>query len=245
MGEVRQIQDISAPPLGLIIFDCDGVLVDSEPISMRILLETIAEAGGDIEAAEAYDTLLGKSLSSVCELLRLGHGIDIDAAALERMRRRLYQAFREELQPIPGIAEMLAGLDRKVCVASSSQPERIGLCLEVTGLARFFGGDVFSATMVDRGKPAPDLFLHAARTMQVAPGDCLVIEDSPAGVEAALAAGMGVFGFTGGSHARNAAHRERLSALAPDHVFDSMRDLPALIAAVESERAEEPGRGSA
>ena len=217
----------------LVIFDCDGVLVDSEPLAMRVLLQTIAEAGVEINAGMAYAAFLGKSLASICELLRREHGLDMDTAALERMRARLYAAIRQELCPIPGIAEALAKLQRPCCVASSSQLERIGLALEVTGLSHFFGGKVFSASMVERGKPAPDLFLHAAREMRVAPMDCIVVEDSPAGITAALEAGMGVLGFTGGSHAQSESHRENLQALGPRLVFGDMRELPGLVRKLE------------
>jgi len=224
-----------APP-ELVIFDCDGVLVDSEPLAMRILLETTAEAGAVIDPAKAYEDFLGKSLATVCDILRTRHGVNIDEAALERMRTRLYQAIRLELQPIPGIAEALANLETRVCVASSSQLERIRLALEVTGLTTSFGDNLFSAAMVARGKPAPDLFLYAAQQMRVDPGHCMVIEDSPAGVSAALEAGMRVLGFTGGSHARSAPHRRKLEALNPHGVFDDMRDLPGLLLGLERSR---------
>jgi len=226
---------VRAKPVGLVIFDCDGVLVDSEPLAMRVLLQTITEAGAKIDTAEAHEAFLGKSLTSICALLRRDHRIHIEAAALERMRGRLYAAIRKELRPVPGIAETLGELGRPVCVASSSQLERIGLALDVTGLWPFFNGNVFSAAMVERGKPAPDLFLHAAREMQVAPADCIVVEDSPAGISAALDAGMGVFGFTGGSHARSASHRRRLEALGPRLVFGDMRELPGLVRDLEEE----------
>ena len=224
-----------ARPVGLIVFDCDGVLVDSEPLALRVLLQTITEAGAKIDAAEAHDAFLGRSLASVCKLLHHEHRIHIDTAALERMRRRLYTAIRQELRPIPGIAEALGKLGRPVCVASSSQLERIGLELEVTGLSSFFDGNVFSASMVSRGKPAPDLFLHVAREMQVAPADCIVVEDSPAGISAALDAGMAVLAFTGGSHAQSASHRQRLEALGPRLVFGDMRLLPSLVRDLEEE----------
>ncbi len=222
-----------AKPVGLVIFDCDGVLVDSEPLAMRVLLQTVAESGAKIDTAEAHEAFLGKSLTSICALLRRDHRIHIEAAALERMRGRLYAAIRKELRPMPGIAETLGELGRPVCVASSSQLERIGLALDVTGLSSFFDGHVFSASMVARGKPAPDLFLHVAREMRVAPVDCIVVEDSPAGITAALAAGMKVFGFTGGSHAQSASHRRKLEALGPRLVFSDMRELPDLVRDLE------------
>ena len=227
---------MTARPIDLVIFDCDGVLVDSEPLAMRILLQTLAEAGVELEAEAAYEAFLGKSLATVCAILRRDHGLDVDDEALARMRARLTLAIREELQPIPGIAAALDALDRPRCVASSSQIERIRLSLSVTGLARYFGDDIFSATMVARGKPAPDLFLHAAERMRVEPGGCIVIEDSPAGVSAALEAGMGVFGFAGGSHARSAAHRAKLEALGPLGVFEDMEELPGLLRGLERDR---------
>jgi HAD superfamily hydrolase (TIGR01509 family) len=209
----------------LVIFDCDGVLVDSEPIAMRVLLEVLAEEGLPLAPATGYDRFLGRSLGDIRGMLAADFGIALDDAALERMRRRLYAAFRAELQPTPHVAATLAALPSAFCVASSSQPERIRLSLEVTGLLPFFAGHIFSASMVARGKPAPDLFLHAARSMGFAPEDCLVVEDSPAGVRAARAGGMRVAGYLGGSHAAGAEHRAALAALEPDRLIDDMRAL--------------------
>jgi HAD superfamily hydrolase (TIGR01509 family) len=214
---------------GLIIFDCDGVLVDSEPLAMRILLATISEAGGNIDPATAYRTFLGKSLASVCGLLRRDYGLDLGATALERMRERLYAAILQELQPMAGIHYALRHLKQTYCVASSSQVERIRLSLEATGLLSYFNDNLFSATMVDDGKPAPDLFLYAARHMQVEPADCIVVEDSQAGITAALDAGMKPFGFAGGSHAGSSAYRHGLQATGAVLVFDDMHRLPQLV----------------
>jgi HAD superfamily hydrolase (TIGR01509 family) len=217
----------SAP--GLIIFDCDGVLVDSEPLALRVLIEGIAERGVVLEEATASERFLGRSLASVIETVQRDYGVALEAGALARMRDRLYGLFHKELRPMTGLAQALGQLTVPFCVASSSQMERIRLSLEVTGLARYFGGRIFSATMVAQGKPAPDLFLLAASCMHVRPEKCIVVEDSPAGIEAAQRAGMQVLAFTGGSHARLAGHRERLDALAPDAVFDEMANLPELI----------------
>jgi HAD superfamily hydrolase (TIGR01509 family) len=216
-------------PASLVIFDCDGVLVDSEPLSMRVLLETVAEAGTVIDPEQGYERFLGKSLASVTEILRRDYGIAVSDDALEKMRKRLYAVFERELQPIPGIAEALTAIKLPSCVASSSQIERVKLSLRVTGLAPFFGTRIFSASMVENGKPAPDLFLHAAREMHIEPSQCIVIEDSPAGVEAAKRAGMRVFAFLGGSHAQSAAHRRSLEDLDPNLIFDDMAALPGLI----------------
>ena len=211
---------------GLVIFDCDGVLVDSEPISLRLLLSTLAAAGVELTPAEADALFLGRSLATTRAIVARDYGLTVTDAALDAMWRELYDAFRRELQPIPGIAATLDALGVPFCVASSSQPERIELSLTVTGLWPRFEGRVFSSTMVARGKPAPDLFLHAAETLGHAPEACLVVEDSPAGILAAQAAEMRVIAFTGGSHARSDRHRADVTSLAPDAIIDRM---PALL----------------
>lgn len=222
-----------APEKRLVIFDCDGVLVDSEPISIEVLVASFARAGVLIDEAGAYRRFLGRSLSTVIAAAREEFGLDMNEAFLERLRQDLFARFRADLRPIPGIIEALEALqahDIGWCVASSSHMERIRLSLTVTGLIDRFDPNIFSAAMVTRGKPAPDLFLHAAERMGRTPSDCIVIEDSPAGIEAAKAAGMTVFAFTGGSHTHFASHRAALDALAPDAVFDAMADLIHLVA---------------
>ncbi|MAW86391.1 MAG: hydrolase [Phyllobacteriaceae bacterium] len=220
----------------LVIFDCDGVLVDSEPISIGVLTEIIAEAGADIPLDEAYRRFLGHSVRSIVADLAAGNGLAVTDLHLETMRERLYARFRGELKPIRGIGETLAALDRPFCVASSSQPERIRLSLGVTGLLDRFEPNVFSSTMVARGKPAPDLFLHAARSMGVAPERCIVIEDSPAGIAAARSAGMQVAAFTGGSHVAPAGLAPVIAGLQPDAVFANMRDLPSVLALLDGRK---------
>lgn len=220
------MKDVST---GLVIFDCDGVLVDSEPLAMRALLETIAEAGLTLDPAHGYERFLGVSLATTCAILSDEYGIDLTHAALERMRRRLDELMRAELKPVAGVHAALDALQVPYCVASSSQPERIKLSLDVTDLARRFGSSVFSATMVSRGKPEPDLFLYAAERMGVAPSLCMVVEDSPMGVAAAKRAGMRVCAFTGGAHAGTESYRQALEAFKPNHVIDNMGDLPELI----------------
>ena len=217
-----------AEPPSLVIFDCDGVLVDSEPISLRLLLETLASAGVALTPAEADELFLGRSLATTREIVARDYGLVVTDAALDAMRRALYAAFRAELRPIAGVAETLDALPCGYCVASSSQPERVRLSLEVTGLWPRFEGRAFSSTMVARGKPFPDLFLHAARGLGYAPAACLVVEDSPAGIMAAQAADMRVVAFTGGSHAARQEYRDRVAALAPDAVIDDIRELVRL-----------------
>lgn len=213
----------------LVIFDCDGVLVDSEPVSVRVLVEALGRRGLEMEEAEAYRRFLGRSLGTITKTMREEFGIEADDRFLEEMRRDLYARFHTELQPMPGIADALDGLDIRRCVASSSQPERIRLSLSLTGLIDKLEPNIFSATMVEKGKPAPDLFLHAAATMGAVPENCIVVEDSPAGIEAGHRAGMTVFAFVGGSHASVPGYRERIDALSPEVVFDAMPDLLHLV----------------
>jgi HAD superfamily hydrolase (TIGR01509 family) len=210
----------------LLIFDCDGVLVDSEPLAMRALLETIAEAGLDIGPARAYERFLGRDMASITEVLSEEFGVDLTHDALDEMRRRLFDSFRRELKPIPGVTDALDAIALPRCVASSSQIERVWLALDVTGLRSYFEPNIFCASMVQRGKPEPDLFLHAAQAMGVEPSDCVVIEDSPSGVIAAQRAGMAVLAFTGGTHADRGEHREALHLLKPSLIFDDMKRLP-------------------
>ena len=212
----------------LVIFDCDGVLVDSEPISLGTLREVLAQDGLVLSAEQAHELFLGRSISTMVKVVADQFGATIGDDFLDRMRTRLYARFRAELQPIDGIAETWAGLQNAGldwCVASSSQPERIRLSLEVTGLLPRFSPPLFSATMVKNGKPAPDLFLHAARNMNYEPSACIVVEDSPAGIEAAKAAGMRVFAFLGGAHARSPMYHDKIACLKPDLMFDEMNDL--------------------
>jgi HAD superfamily hydrolase (TIGR01509 family) len=215
--------------IGLIIFDCDGVLVDSEPLAMRVLLEGLAEAGCVIDEASAYERFLGRSLAAMQAVLRNELGVELSQERLEAMRLRLFEVYRRELVPIPGIVATLDRLTIPRCVASSSQTERLRFSLEVAGLLPRFAPHLFSASIVAQGKPAPDLFLHVAERMAVSPAACLVIEDSAAGIEAARRAGMRVFGFVGGSHARSAPYRTKLAALSPDIIFDDISLLPELI----------------
>jgi HAD superfamily hydrolase (TIGR01509 family) len=169
-------------------------------------------------------------MKSVREILGRDFGLDITDKHLTAMRVELMRKFREELKPIPGVKEMLPRLGLPCCVASSGTLDRIRYALEVTELLGLLEPHLFSAAMVVRGKPAPDLFLHAASRMGAIPQKCLVVEDSPAGIEAARAAGMRVFAFTGGSHAGNPALKARLASSEPDFIFADMLQLPDLIA---------------
>jgi HAD superfamily hydrolase (TIGR01509 family) len=212
----------------LLIFDCDGVLVDSEVLATRVLIDGIRAAGGEIDEAQAFRDYIGISAASALALIARDCGVTFNEAQLAAMRTRLAERMRAELRAIPGVAEVLGALPLARCVASSSAPERIRLSLQVTGLLPLFE-HIYSASMVERGKPAPDLFLHAAGRLGYQPGDCIVIEDSPAGILAAQAAGMRVLAFTGGEHAAISGLQDRVSKLQPDAVFGEMALLPALL----------------
>ena len=149
-------------PIKLVIFDCDGVLVDSEPLAMRVLLGLLSEQGIEIDRGDAFRSFLGRSLASISESLNQTHGARLSEASLGGMRDRLFALYRKELKPTGWIAEVLAGLELPFCVASSSQIERIRLSLELTGLLPRFEGKVYSASMVQNGKPALGAPVHAS-----------------------------------------------------------------------------------
>jgi HAD superfamily hydrolase (TIGR01509 family) len=208
----------------LVIFDCDGVLVDSEPIAVRIDVEMLAEVGLEMSEEEVIERFVGRSPEVILAAAEAHLGRAVPDGWFDRGEARIRRAYATELQPVPGIAEALESIADPVCVASSSAPENIRYKLELTGLYERFAPHIFSATEVANGKPAPDLFLHAAARMGAAPGDCVVIEDSRYGVEAARAAGMDVFGYAGGLTAADVLEGPRTV------VFDDMRELPRLLA---------------
>ncbi|MHA1190373.1 MAG: HAD family hydrolase [Alphaproteobacteria bacterium] len=214
----------------LVIFDCDGVLVDSEPISIAVLREIIADAGVTISENVAYHRFLGRNMATIAQILERDFGLNGARDHLAVMRETVNNRFRENLSAIRNIVPAIDKLPMPICVASSSQPDRIRLSLQLTGLLERFEPHIYSSSMVEHGKPAPDLFLHAARSMGVASGNCVVVEDRPAGIDAARRAGMRVLGFTGGSHAGPAHLSQTMKALKPDAIFDDMADLPQLLA---------------
>jgi HAD superfamily hydrolase (TIGR01509 family) len=207
----------------LIIFDCDGVLVDSEVLSCSCLCEALAGCGIEVGLEETLDLFLGRSLDAVLEHYQ-GLGRSIPRQFPAELMVKVQETFRSALCPIDGIGSVLEGLKIPHCVASSSTLDRVSLSLSLTGLARHFGDRLYTAQMVDRGKPAPDLFLYAARRMQADPVRTLVIEDSVSGVRAAKAAGMTVWGFVGGSHYRSRDGAASLLEAGADRVFARMAD---------------------
>jgi HAD superfamily hydrolase (TIGR01509 family) len=213
----------------VVIFDCDGVLVDSEVIALAETRLALGEAGLPLSDAEVFDRFLGLSADAVARSAERDLGGALPASFSTDLTRRILAGFEHELKGVAGIREALAGLGAKVCVASSSPPERIRHSLAAVGYAQLFEPNIFSARSVTRGKPSPDLFLYAAREMGAAAEACLVIEDSVPGVQAAAAAGMPVFGFIGGSHISGPAQGERLSAAGAALIFADMTELPGII----------------
>ena len=214
-------------PPDLVIFDCDGVLVDSEAIANATLAEALSGWGYPISAAEARSRWVGLSMKSVGLDLKTEIGAALPDDWLERVEALDFARFRAELKPVPGVREAVlavqaAGL--KTCVASSGSLAKMDVTLGTTGLMPLFEGRVFSSRQVARGKPAPDLFLFAAQTMGVQPGRCVVIEDSPAGVMGAVAARMRALGYIGDPVTDRAALLE-----AGAELFDDMARLPALL----------------
>ena len=220
-------------PFDLAIFDLDGVLVDSEPISSRVTAAALTEAGIEISAADVCDRFLGVSTASMLGAIEAEHGCRLPASFQESLRARILKAFEHELEAVPGVPALLAALPVDRCVASSSHPERIRRSLELAGLLERLAPNLFSAAMVNAGKPAPDLFLLAAARMATEPTRCLVVEDSEVGIRAAKAAGMTVFGFTGASHVHPKTHAPRLQAAGADAVFAEMPALVGLMGRID------------
>lgn len=210
----------------LVIFDCDGVLVDSEVIFARILGECLTAADCPATAAEALALGFGKNRATLTAAVEARFGRSLQDGFFEAMRARTALALERELVAMPGIEALLTALPAARCVASNGHLVRVRERLALTGLLRFFEPHVYSAMQVAAGKPAPDLFLLAARQCGVRPASCLVIEDSVVGVAAAVAAGMPVLGFCGGSHCPQ-DHAEQLRAAGCSLVFARMAELMA------------------
>jgi HAD superfamily hydrolase (TIGR01509 family) len=214
----------------LLIFDCDGVLVDSEPLACQVDADVLNDLGLSYTADDIARQFVGKSMKDMIARIEADHGRALPSDFAERINRALFARFETDLKPIAGVRDAILSLPYPRCVASSSVPERIALSLRVTGLADLFR-NVFSAIQVARGKPAPDLFLLAAQEMGARPEDCIVIEDSPAGVQGALAAGMRAIGFVGGGHCEP-EHAERLREAGAPIVLDRMVSLAATVQAL-------------
>lgn len=217
-------------PIRLVIFDCDGVLVDSERISVRIDVVVLAQLGWVMTEAEVIERFMGRTDAYMTSQIEAHLGRPLPAGWGAPFQHLYRDAFEAGLKPVDGILEALDRIAVETCVASSGTHERIRSTLGLTGLYDRFAGRIFSASEVTHGKPAPDLFLHAANRLGVNPGDCAVIEDSRYGIEAARAAGMRAFGYAGGL-----TPRHRLEG--PDTVvFEDMRELPRILLLEEGTR---------
>jgi HAD superfamily hydrolase (TIGR01509 family) len=225
----------------LLIFDCDGTLVDSELIALEVLSDMMGEFGSPMSVAACLEAFMGRHNDDILLEMERRLGRALPTGEGQRMRERMLTRMKTELQPVPGVAAVLEALAGPRCVASSSDLKRIAMTLDITGLSRFFGAHLFSAAQVAHGKPAPDLFLFAAHAMGFAPGDCLVIEDSVAGVEAGVAAGMPVIGFAGASHVDashvDAGHAGKLRQAGARTVITAMTDLPHAIDTLRAAKA--------
>jgi HAD superfamily hydrolase (TIGR01509 family) len=215
----------------VIIFDCNGVLVDSEPIAAEVAAQELTRAGVPVTSEVIGKYFFGRRPTDIFAAIETAtrrklpqhFAFTVAAATLKR--------FRAELRAMPHMAYALSWLRGPKCVASSSPMDRIRTSLETTDLARFFGQNLFSANSVDVGKPAPDLFLLVAKRMRVKPSDCVVVEDSPSGVAAAIAAGMTPIGFVGGSHAV-ADLGQQLTTAGAGAIIADMRQLKSTVVAL-------------
>jgi HAD superfamily hydrolase (TIGR01509 family) len=214
----------------LVIFDCDGVLVDSETIALEINREMLAEIGWSLTPDEIVQKFLGRSVRSNTATIEAHLGRPLPDRWLAEFVARIRAAHEAYLGPVDGIDEALAGIDAlglQTCIATSGSHEKTEHSLRLVGLHEHFAGRIFSASEVAHGKPAPDLFLHAAATTGVAPGACVVVEDSQYGAQAARAAGMRCIGYAGGlTPAEWLVGRDTV-------VVEDLRKIPELLAAAE------------
>lgn len=200
-----------------VIFDCDGTLVDSEPLGIAAMVDEAAQLGFRMDMAQAVCVLKGKKMATCVEIIEAQFQSTLPADFVPKVRQRMAASFRTHLREIPGARDLLAGLATPCCIASNGPREKIALTLEICGLASVFKGPIFSAYDVGHWKPAPGLFLHAAAALGARPDECAVVEDSEPGIEAGLAAGMTVFELDPGHAGRPATPREgviRIEALA-------------------------------
>jgi HAD superfamily hydrolase (TIGR01509 family) len=212
----------------LVIFDCDGVLIDSERLAIQVDKVALAALGWPLEEPEIIERFVGRSHAAMTAEIEAHLGRTLPADWWEQFRPLHDRLVEEQLAPVDGILDALAAIDLPNCVASNSSHRWLRRGLGLTGLYERFAGRIFSgAEDVAQGKPAPDLFLHAARTLGVDPARCVVIEDSPFGLAAARAAGMPSFGYTG-----SLSPAEKLAG--PGTIlFDDMRKLPELLSALD------------
>lgn len=216
-------------PFDLIIWDCDGCLVDSEAIACGVVASYMTRLGYPLTGEDYISRFVGKPIETALQEVDLEKGLSLRSTfPYIECRQEILNVFLSALKATVGVEDVLQTISLEHCVASGSSVERNTQALQVTKLFSFFEGKIFSSSQVTHGKPAPDVFFYAAEKMGADPSRCLVIEDSVAGVTAGKAAGMTVFAYMGGSHV-NAAWRERVAAAHPDAMFDDMRVLPEMV----------------
>jgi len=215
-------------PPDLIIFDCDGVLIDSEVLVHQALVDILQEYGIQMSCEEALRRYVGLPSDYEKRDIEARYHITLTDKFFEKRYNRVTDLYKKGLNPILGAPEFVKALPHKKCVASGSSLKRLNHCLDLVGLWNYFVPNVFSSEQVKNGKPAPDLFLFAAKQMGAEAASCLVIEDSVAGVQAAKAASMRVFGFAGGSHC-GPEHAKNLQAEGAEKVFDKMHDIAEVL----------------
>jgi HAD superfamily hydrolase (TIGR01509 family) len=206
-----------------VIFDCDGVLIDSDRLSIKVDVSVMRELGWPLSEADVIERFVGRSDRDAQAAIEAHLGRKLPAGWKEHVERLYQEAFARELAPVDGVLEALDRITLPACIASSGTHEHLRYTLGLTGLYGRFAGRIFSAEDVARGKPAPDLFLFAAERMGVQPAGCVVVEDSRPGVEAARAAGMRTLAFAGG------LTRAELLEGPDTQVFDDMHELPGLL----------------
>lgn len=210
-------------PQSLVIFDCDGVLVDSEIISVEVDKKVLADLGWAISGEEIIDRFLGRSHAHFLEVIEEHIGRKLPDTWEDTYQHLFREALAEDLRPIDGIIEALDVIAHPTCVASNGSHSKMGFTLGITGLWGRFEGRIFSASDVAHGKPAPDLFLHAASVLGYEPSECVVVEDSGTGVQAAIAAKMKVIAYAGGITPRGQLEREGVT------IIDHMSQLPEML----------------
>ena len=211
-----------------LIFDCDGVLVDSEPLSMKVDVQILAEHGIRMSAEEAHQRFVGRTFAAMLEEMGQEHGVSFPADTSNQKDRRLLELYARELVAVDGVEAALKALEpQHFSVASNSPCERVETALRITHLTQFFGNRITTFEHVARGKPEPDVFIEAARRAGYAPVDCIVVEDSVTGVTAAKRADCFVLGFTG-TNPHPDEHAAKLQAAGAHATFRHMAELPPL-----------------
>lgn len=224
--------------IDLIIFDCDGVLVDSEVLSQRVLLNMLKNKGVNVSEDYFSKHFLGYNFDHVTAKVYEDYSVTLTSEFRDRYRQKLIEVFATELRPTAQLKWLLSELEIDICVATSGSPEKVKHSLNYTGLENYFCGRVFTSSEVKNGKPAPDLFLHVADKMGTSYENCLVIEDSQAGVRAAQAANMQVIRYAGASHMinRNIAAETFDSVSTIEHWNQLFDKVPSLSTSIKIER---------